>query len=169
MSTQRKSKAPALLFLLALICQVIDFIIIRSHFGGIYSVSALILYFIFPGLFCVLYFIAPRSKILSLLYLAFAVYLLFFCGGFKYITITSVILYLIIIYVCLFALTFFPKSFSSSGIGTILKFVLLALVVLVCVFTVIRIKYMFMDYLNLSHLYSMILAFAAAAIALGNR
>ena len=166
MSTQRKSKVPALTFFVCIALQVIEIIIVSARFGTpmhMLTVRGLMCTIIFPAILGLICFANSRSKLLTPLYLAYALCILLLGGVFRHFSLLDTSLYLALIYICLFVATFLGRK--NSSLAGIFKLLIFVLAVVVLVFAVIRIRYMFLDYIKPAYLCNVLLAFNALALS----
>ena len=191
MATNRKSLAPALMFFTCVIFQIISMIISSSRFGYFhYNFINIIVSIILPLALGAICFINSRSKALPPLYLVYALSRLFL-DGFNVIGRNNGVIYSIagdavadtapslsavnittifvaVIFLLLFALTFLKRSFRTSNAGLICKLLLLLLAVVVVVMTIIRIRFLFRPYFNPAYLNNCIISINAVYLLLKN-
>ena len=190
MATNRKSLAPALMFFTCVIFQIISMIVSYSR----YSVINILLSIILPLALGAICFINSRSKALPPLYLVYALSRLFL-DGFNVIGRNNGVIYSVsrevaggaiaapseslsavnitaifvaVIYLLLFALTFLSRSFRTSNAGLICKLLLLLLAVVVVVMTIVSIRFLFRPYFNPAYLNNCILSINAVYLLLKN-
>ena len=195
MATNRKSLAPALMFFTCVIFNIISMIISSSRFGYFhYNFMNIIVSIILPLALGAICFINSRSKALPPLYLVYALSRLFL-DGFNVIGRNNGVIYSVsrevaggaiaapseslsavnitaifvaVIYLLLFALTFLSRSFRTSNAGLICKLLLLLLAVVVVVMTIIRIRFLFRPYFNPAYLNNCIISINAVYLLLKN-
>lgn len=168
MATNRKSLAPALLFFTCVIFNIISMISLSVKWGNPFNFRNIILSMIIPLALAVVCFIDTKSKALPPLYLVFSLAIIVLGNIFLNFALANTSIYVAVIYLLLFALTFLSRSFRTSNAGLICKLLLLLLAVIVIIITIARIRYMFMEYFNPAHLCNCILSINAVYLLLKN-
>ena len=169
MATKRKSLIPALLFFTTVIFKIISMIIENVQLGMINNnFRSLTIGIIIPVILGAVCFINTRSKALPPLYLVYSLSLVVLGNIFREFRLNGTALFVAIIYLLLFALTFLSRSFRTSNAGLICKLLLLLLAVVVIVMTIVRIRFLFRPYFNPAYLCNCILAINAVYLLLKN-